>query len=182
MLIRLSESMALPLRERNAMLLDAGFAPMYAVSDIGAEQLQPVMEALGTILRGYEPYPAVVLRPDGEIVARNAASDVLFEGVAPWLREPPLNAYRVALHPEGMAPRVRNFSTWARHVINGLASSARVTQSGALTDLLAELTQYVPEGEPGHDHIGFAVPAQLMSSRGDLALITTITTFATATA
>jgi transcriptional regulator with XRE-family HTH domain len=106
MVVRLAESLELSLTDRNALLLAAGYAPVYPESDLTSDALRPVLDALGTVLAGHEPYPAVVVRPDGEVVAMNRAVDVLFEGVEPSLLIAPINAYRVALHPNGMAPRI----------------------------------------------------------------------------
>ena len=120
MVIRLTESLALPLRERNELLLKAGYAPAYPEQALDSTELAPVMDALGHILTGHLPYPAIVVDRFGDIVSANTAQAVLFEGCADWLLVPPVNAYRVALHPEGMAPRIVNFAEWARHVLNAV--------------------------------------------------------------
>src|SRR6266705_132809 len=99
MMIRLTESLGLPLRERNDLLLKAGYAPAYPEQALDSAELAPVMNALGHILSGHLPYPAIVVDRFGDIVAANAALAVLFEGCADWLLVPPVNAYRVALHP-----------------------------------------------------------------------------------
>ncbi len=181
MLIRLAESLEIPLRERNALLLDAGFAPIYSESDLDGPALRPAWDALTHVLAAYEPWPAVVMRPNGDIVSHNAATAILFEGVDPDLLISPLNAYRIALHPHGMAPRIKNFDEWAFHVIIGIRSQFQRNPSDAIAALLAELESFVPRPIPGTGHLGFAVPVQLSSSQGELTLVTTITTFATAT-
>lgn len=113
MVVRLAESLALSLRESNALLLAAGFAPVFAESTLDDATLRPVCEALERILEGHLPYPAVVVRPYGALVAANAALAVLTEGAAAALLEPPVNILRLALHHEGVAPRVVNLSEWA---------------------------------------------------------------------
>ena len=141
------------------------------------------MDALGHILSGHLPYPAIVVDRFGDIVAANAALAVLFEGCADWLLVPPVNAYRVALHPEGMAPRIVNFAEWSRHVLNALeAELARrpATPGDKLAALHAELTGYVPPYRPAPGHLGFAVPLKLRAEDVLLSLITTITSFTTA--
>ena len=120
MVIRLTESLGLPLRERNEMLLRAGYAPAYPEQALDSTALAPVMDALGHILAGHLPYPAIIVDRSGDIVSANTAHSLLFEGCAGWLLVPPVNAYRAALHPEGMAPRIANFGEWARHVLHGL--------------------------------------------------------------
>lgn len=181
MIVRLAESLELSLGDRNGLLTSAGFAPVFPESDLDGAELRPVREALDAILAGHEPYPAVVVRSGGVIVIANNAIDVLFEGVDPSLLETPINAYRLALHPRGMAPRIRNFAEWGNHVIDGLRAASRRSPSAAIEDLLAELTAHVPASNPGRDHLGFAVPLRLDSTDGELTLITTLTSFATAT-
>jgi transcriptional regulator with XRE-family HTH domain len=180
LVIRLAESMELSLRERNALLLAAGYAPVFAESDLDAPELAAVRAALDRILDGHMPYPAVVVRPYGELVAANAAQAVLLEGADPALLEPPVNVLRLALHPDGMGSRVANLAEWGRHIVDSLRSHARRSPAPALDDLIAELEAYVPPVAPGPDHVGFAVPLRLRTSRGELRLITTLTSFATA--
>jgi hypothetical protein len=105
---------------------------------------------------------------------------VLVEGVAPALLEPPTNVLRVALHPDGMAPRVENLAEWGRHIVESLRARALRSPDPRLDALIAELEGYVPADAPGSDHLGFAVPLRLRSYAGDLRLITTLTSFATA--
>jgi len=180
LVIRLAESMELSLRERNALLLAAGYAPVFAESDLDAPELAAVRAALDRILDGHMPYPAVVVRPYGELVAANAAQAVLLEGADPALLEPPVNVLRLALHPDGMGSRVVNLAEWGRHIVDSLRSHARRSPAPALDDLIAELEDYIPPVAPGPDHVGFAVPLRLRTSRGELRLITTLTSFATA--
>jgi transcriptional regulator with XRE-family HTH domain len=171
MVIRLAESLELPLRERNELLLAAGYAPAYPESSLDDPVLAPVRTAIDHILTGHLPYPALVVDRKGNLVAANEAFGVITEGSAPELVGPGTNVYRLALHPDGMAPRILNFAEWARHILERI---------GHLEELHAELTEYVPELEPSSDHLGFAVPLRLRTSRGRLHLMTTVTTFATA--
>jgi hypothetical protein len=176
MVVRLAESLELPLRERNDLLLAAGYAPAYPRTAWDDPALAPVRTALDHVLAGHLPYPAIVVDRMGDVVAANAAFDVLTEGVAAELLVPPVNAYRVALHPRGMAPRVANLAEWAHHILDRLHQQA----DDRLAELHAELAGYVPERRVGPDHLGFAVPLRLRSSRGELRLMTTVTSFATA--
>jgi transcriptional regulator with XRE-family HTH domain len=171
MVIRLAESLDLSLRERNDLLLAAGYAPAYPTSRWTAPDLAPVRSAIEHILAGHEPFPAVVVDRNGDIVATNTALTLITEGAAPNLVGVGCNAYRLALHPAGMAPRIVNFADWAQHVLNGTRH---------LPQLHAELCEYVPAAEPGGDYLGFAVPLRLRTSLGELNLMTTVTTFATA--
>ena len=180
LVIRLAESLELSLRERNALLLTAGYTPVFAESDLDAPELAPVRAALDRILEGHLPYPAVVVRPYGVLVAANAAHAVLTEGADPALLEPPVNVLRLALHPAGMGPRVENLAEWGRHIIDSLRSQALRSPAPALDDLIAELESDVPPTVPGPDHLGFAVPLRLHAGGEQLRLITTLTSFATA--
>ena len=180
MVVRLAESLELPLRERNGLLLAAGYAPVYPETKLDDPSLSAVHSALEHILSGHLPYPAVVVDRYGDLVATNAAFSVLSEGAAPELLSAPVNAYRLALHPQGMAPRILNFAEWARHIVERLHQESMRNPTDRLADLRAELEQYVPERVVSPDHLGFAVPLQLRSAHGELHLMTTITTFATA--
>ncbi|MFF0533053.1 hypothetical protein ACFYT3_32375 [Nocardia amikacinitolerans] len=102
------------------------------------------------------------------------------EGAAPELLAPPVNVLRLALHPEGLARRVLNLPEWGRHVTESLRGRALRSPDPELDTFIAELAGYLPEAEPGPDHLGFAVPLRLCSEEGELRLITTITSFATA--
>lgn len=178
--IRLAESLDLTLRERNALLLAAGYAPAFVESSLDSAALKPVREALDGILEGHLPYPAVVAGPCGELVAANAAFDVLTEGAAPELLEPPVNVLRLALHPRGMASRVVNLDAWGRHIVENLRARSLRSPDPRLDALVEELAGYVPAGEPGADYLGFAVPLRLRCPEGELRLLTTLTSFATA--
>lgn len=180
MVVRLAESLELSLRERNALLLAAGYAPIFPESDLDTPELGPVRVALERILEGHLPYPAVVTRPYGRLVAANAAFDILTEDSAAELITPPINVLRLALHPDGLARRVLNLPEWGRHVTESLRGKALRSPDPHLDDFIAELESYLPAATPGPDHLGFAVPLRLTSPDGELRLITTITSFATA--
>ncbi|MET9930948.1 MULTISPECIES: helix-turn-helix transcriptional regulator [unclassified Streptomyces] len=171
MVVRLAESMELPLRERNELLLAAGYAPVYPESPLDGPELAPVRTAIDHVLRGHLPYPALVVDRNGDLIAANSAFDLITEGAAADLVGPGANVYRLALHPDGLAPRVGNLAEWARHVLARL---------GHLEELRAELAGYVPEPGPSAGALGFAVPLRLWTPYGELRLMTTVTTFATA--
>jgi transcriptional regulator with XRE-family HTH domain len=177
---RLAESMELTLRERNELLAAAGFAPAFPESSLDDEALGPVRHALDTILDGHLPYPAIVVRPPCILVAANRAFDLFNEGVDPALLAPPVNLFRHALHPDGVAPRVRNLPAWGRHITQHVRAQLARSPDPALEALLAELEGYLPPLSDEVDVLGFAVPLELASADGDLRLITTLTSFATA--
>jgi transcriptional regulator with XRE-family HTH domain len=183
--IRLAESLGLTLRERNALLHAAGFAPVFAETPLDGPILGPVREALDSIIEGHLPYPAMVVGPYGDVVAANSSVDVLTEGSDPALLEPPVNMLRLMLHPQGMARRVGNPGQWGRHVIEALRARSRRAPDTRLDALIAELAGYLPEPEPESEQLGFAVPLRLTldepwQSVRELRLITTLTSFSTA--
>jgi transcriptional regulator with XRE-family HTH domain len=180
MVVRLAETLELSLRERNALLFAAGYAPLFPESGLDDESLRPVRDALASVLEGHMPFPAVVVRPYGEVVIANDAVEVLVEGSADWLLEPPINVLRLAVHPEGMGPRVENLAEWGRHIIDSLRAQLLRSPDPRLDEFVSELEGYVPAASPGADHLGFAVPLRLRCAEGELRLITTLTSFATA--
>jgi transcriptional regulator with XRE-family HTH domain len=180
MVIRLGEALGLPLRERNELLLRAGYAPAYPETPLNGAALAPVREALEHILTGHMPYPAIIIDRRGTLIAANPAQQLLFDGCAPELLAAPANCYRAALHPAGMAPRIINFAEWARHILVGIAAELRRSPDDQLAGIHQELSGYVPALDPGLGSLGFAVPLQLRSRYGELRLMTTITSFATA--
>jgi transcriptional regulator with XRE-family HTH domain len=177
MVVRLAESMELTLRERNELLLSAGYAPAYPETSLEDPSLAHIRTTLDHILRGHLPYPAIVVDRMGTVVAANEAHHILTEHAAPELVGLGTNAYRLALHPRGMAPHIVNFPEWARHILERMEQAP----DGRFADLHRELSGYVPDlGALPHDHLGFATPLHLRTSLGELHLMTTITTFATA--
>ncbi|HMJ78801.1 MAG TPA: hypothetical protein VK507_22650, partial [Iamia sp.] len=168
------------LRERNELLVAAGFAPAFPESSLDGAALGPVLQALDTILDGHLPYPAIIVRPHGVLVAANRAFDVFNEDVDPALLVPPVNLFRHALHPDGLARRVRNLPEWGRHITTNLRAQLVRSPDASLEALLTELEGYLPPLPDEADGLGFAVPLELASADGDLRLITTLTSFATA--
>ncbi|SUA42177.1 Uncharacterised protein [Nocardia africana] len=179
--LRLAESLELSLRERNALLATAGYAPAYDESGMDAPQLAPVRDALRTILSGHMPYPALIADRYGCLIEANAAFDVFTDGCAPDLLTAPINVRRLALHPDGLAPRVINFPEWGRHVTESMRARNRRSPDPRAEELVAEFESYLPDTDPGPGYLGFAVPLRLRSEAGELRLITTLTSFATAT-
>jgi transcriptional regulator with XRE-family HTH domain len=181
MVVRLAESLDLSLRSRNALLLAAGYAPVYPQTSRDHPALRPVIDALQHLLDAHLPYPAIVVDRYGDLIRANAALGLLTDGVARHLLRPPVNVYRLALHPEGMAARIDNLTEWARHILAQLHRTGAHDHDERLTELAAELAGYLPPDTAEHDVLGFAVPLRLRSAHGPLRLLTTITTFATAT-
>lgn len=182
MVVLLAESLELPLRERNDLVHAARYAPVFREWST-ATALAPVLDALRHILDGHLPYPAIVIDRHGDLVAANAALDVLTEAAAPELCQPGMNVYRLPLHPHGVRPRIANSDEWTRHVQQQLCQQAICNPDPRLDALLAEFAGYptTPTLPDAPDSLGLAVPLHLGSVHGQLRVITTVTTFATAT-
>jgi len=186
MIIRLAESLEVPIRERNDLLLAAGFAPAYPQRRLDDPQLEPIRTALERILRGHLPYPAVVVDRHGDLVSANAAFHTLTAGVAQHLLESPVSVPRVLLHPEGLAPRIVNLDEWAWHIIDSIQAESVRNPDDQLRNLASELIHLAPpRPRDSPDHLGFAVPLRLRAEDPDddreLTLVTTLTHFGTAT-
>ena len=125
MVLHLAERLEVPLRERNGLLLAAGYAPEYRERALDDDDMAAVRDALGRFLSAHEPYPALVADRRCDIVMTNASLGVLLEGVAPELLEPPANTLRIALHPDGMAPHIVNLAGDERPPAPGPAAADR---------------------------------------------------------
>ena len=181
MVLHLSDQLEVPLRDRNQLLLAAGFSPAFAERPLDAQEMDPVREALDRILKGHEPYPAVVVDRWWNLAAANTGIAMFTADVAPHLMEPPVNALRVTLHPDGMAPRIRNLPEWRAHLLDRLRRQVTVTNDDRLAALYAELSDY-PGGEaslPAHEP-GIAVPLRVVVAGTELSFFSTISTFGTA--
>src|SRR3954451_9439158 len=143
MVLQLAEHLEVPLRERNALLLAAGYAPAYGERPLGDEAMAPVREALERLLKGHEPFPAVAVDRQWELVAANdPALALLTDGVAPELLEPPANTLRISLHPDGLAPRIANLAEYSSHLLHLVARESAGTADPALGGLHEELSGY----------------------------------------
>jgi transcriptional regulator with XRE-family HTH domain len=184
MVLHLAEHLEVPLRDRNGLLLAAGYAPQYAERQLETPEMAPVREALDRFLRAHEPYPAVIVDRRYNLVSGNDALSLLTDGVAPELLKPPANALRVTLHPRGMAPRILNLGEWSGHLLQRLARQASVTGDPELERLHEELSDYPGlSAAPPHDEISAAeivLPLRLREGDHELAFFGTISTFGTA--
>lgn len=185
LVLHLAEHLDVPLRERNALLLAAGYAPAYGERSFDAPELHAVRQALDLVLTAHEPYPALVVDGGWNLVSANRpALVVLADGVAPWLLEPPANVLRATLHPDGMAPRISNLPEWSGDLLARLRREADASGDARLHALYAELIALpgvAPEPPPGSADLGaVAVPLRLRWHDTELALLSTIATFGTA--
>ena len=148
MLMRLAEELEIPFRERNQLLLAAGHAPAFPERSLDDPDLAPVREALDLILKGHEPYPAVVVDRAYNLVAANAAATVLVEGIDPELLKPPVNALRLGMHPRGMPTRVINMAEVRAFFRERIERQLMSTGDPQLAALIEEVSAYpAPESE-----------------------------------
>jgi transcriptional regulator with XRE-family HTH domain len=184
MVIGLAANLEMPLRDRNELLIAAGFAPEYRELAYEDPDLEPVRAAIDEVLAAHDPYPALVVDRHWEMITANRGLGLLTEGVAPHLLEPPANALRIALHPEGLPPRMLNLGEWRRHILERQERHVRVSGDPALAALFEELRGYPGEESveateaPAHDVF---VPLRVRGLEGEeLSFFGTIATFGTA--
>jgi transcriptional regulator with XRE-family HTH domain len=183
LVLQLAEHLDVPLRDRNHLLLAAGYAPAYAERELEAPEMGPVRAAIEQLLRGHEPYPALVVDRHYGLVSANRAVAGLLVGVAAHLLEPPVNVLRITLHPDGLAPSILNLYEWREHVLSRLARDALESGDPALAALHAELRSF-PSAEPApfvdRAFGAIAVPFRVRHGERELSFLSTRTTFATA--
>jgi transcriptional regulator with XRE-family HTH domain len=181
MVLHLSEQLDVPLRDRNRLLLAAGFAPAFEERAIDAPEMAPVREALDKILTGHEPYPALVVDRWWNLRAANRSIAMFTEPIPARLMEPPVNVLRVSLHPDGMASRILNYGEWRAHLLDRLRRQVAVTADERLAELLAEVSAYPGEtGEVDGSGSEIAVPLRYDAGGRELTFFSTIATFGTA--
>jgi len=187
LLLHLAEHLDVPLRDRNTLLLAAGYAPLYAERSLETDELRPVRDALAQMLAGHEPFPAVVVDRRWDLVSANAAAmQLIGSRVSPELLAAPLNTLRLSLHPDGLAPHIVNLAQYAAHLIARLDRQAAAAQDTDLRALSRELRGYpgVPSGVIDHADIvsRLFVPLVLRATDGGapMTFFSTIATFGTA--
>lgn len=189
LLLRLAEQLEIPLRNRNGMLLAAGYAPRYQERALEHQAMQQARGAIEAILQAHEPYPALAVDGHWHMLMANRALAPLLRGVDPDLLQGQVNALRLSLHPRGVAPAIVNLKQWRAHLLHRLAHQAQQTADPFLAALLEELTGYpdenafsAAEGEAHGAIDAIAVPLRLHApgAPGDrLSLISTTMVFGT---
>ena len=185
MVLRLCERLAIPLRERNALLVAAGYAPMYRERALDDPALTAARQAVELVLKGHEPCPAIALDRCWNVVAANRAAQALLAAhVSPELLTPPINVFRLSLHPDGLASRIANLAQWRHHLFERLRQQIHATGDPALLALQAELLEYPAPDEStplvmAGEMLGVVMPFCFNSMHGMLSLISTTTIFGT---
>jgi transcriptional regulator with XRE-family HTH domain len=187
MVLLLAEELEVPFRERNHLLLAAGYAPAFPERSLQDPELAPVREALDLILTGHEPYPAVVVDRGWNLVAANSAMRALAGWVDPALLEPPVNLMRAGLHPRGLARWTVNLAEVRAYFLGRLERQVAITGDADLTALLDEVAGYpAPDYEhhPASEAAAGHILTPLMRMRGpegeELSFFATVATFGTA--
>jgi transcriptional regulator with XRE-family HTH domain len=183
MLLHLSEQLDVPVRERNVLLVAAGYAPIFPERPLADPAMAAARAAIDLVLERQKPYPAFALDRHWSIVASNAALPELYDGVAADLMEPPVNAMRLSLHPQGLAPKIVNLGEWRAHLLHRLRHQVELTADRALIDLLREVSEYpASTAKPGqaqnieHD---IAVPFRIKTGTDVLSFFSMTTVFGT---
>jgi transcriptional regulator with XRE-family HTH domain len=184
MVLRLAERLDVPLRERNALLVAAGYAPMYRERPLDDPALSAARQAVELILKSHEPYPALAVDRHWNLLAGNAMLPHLMAGADPELLQGQVNVLRLSLHPKGLAPQIVNLGQWRNHLFERLRQQIHATGDSVLADLLEELRGYpVPEGSDAThldgELLGVAMPFKFQTQYGVLSFISTTTVFGT---
>ncbi|WP_314174337.1 helix-turn-helix domain-containing protein [Streptomyces winkii] len=182
MVLKLAERLEVPVRERNALLVSAGYAPHYPETPLDSPALGSVRAGLERMVTAYEPYPALAVDGTYRVLAANRGISLLLDGVAAWLLEPPLNAMRITLHPEGLAPRILNFREWRGHLLHQMERQLALLRSQPLRGLYEEVSAFpLPPGgdEVAGDESPFALPLVVEYEGHRLSFLSAITTFNT---
>jgi transcriptional regulator with XRE-family HTH domain len=182
LVLHLAVHLDVPLRERNGLLVAAGYAPVYRQTPMDDVDMAPVRTAIDTVLRGHEPFPAIAVDRYHHVVSANDTAERLFVSrVAPHLLTEPINALRATLHPDGLARDIVNLAEFSAHLLAGLDREVEASADPLLAGLAAELRTYpgVADGAPTDVASRLFVPMVLRSDSGELRFFSTITTFGT---
>ena len=180
MVLHLSEQLEVPLRERNVLLVAAGYAPVFQERSLADPELQAARAAMELVLQAHAPNPAIAIDRHWTLVAANRSVAPLLACVDPELLKPPVNVLRLSLHPKGLAPRVVNLAEWRTHLLERLRREVDVSADAVLVELLKELRAY-PAPSPPHraNGTGVVVPFRLRHGDRVLSFLSTTTVFGT---
>jgi transcriptional regulator with XRE-family HTH domain len=183
LLVALADVLDMPLRDRNALLLAAGFAPRYSETELDAPDMAAMQQAITRVLAAHDPYPGVALDRHWNIVVANEAAKRVVAIVSPELRALPHNIFRLGLHPRGIAACTTNFDEWGRHILRELQRLADSAIDPTAAALLDEVRGYPnvqallntpPKAAPTNSLL---VPCVLDIAGQRLSLFTTLATF-----
>jgi len=186
LVLRLAQCLDVPIRERNAWLTAAGYAPMYRERGLDHADMAVARRAIETLLTCHEPFPAIALDRHWNVVAANRASALVLAGPQTPARLVGANVIRLCHAPGGLAHTIANLAQLRQHHLRRLQQQIRVTADPVLAALLGELNSYpeppsMADASPASDGLGVAVPLlQVHSSEGLLSFFTASTVFGSA--
>jgi transcriptional regulator with XRE-family HTH domain len=179
MVLHLAKELDVPLRERNRLLLAAGFAPIYGETSMDAPEMTAVRAAVRKILTGHEPYPACVVDRRWNMVEGNASMAMFTTDLPEHLLTPPVNVLRLSLHPDGVAPRIINLGEWRAHLLGRLRREIAVTADAGLRKLHEEMVEYPCDDPEPHLDSEVVVPLRIMHNGTELKFLSMVATFGT---
>jgi transcriptional regulator with XRE-family HTH domain len=181
MVLHLAEKLDIPMRERNGMLVAAGYAPVFPERALNDPALKAARDAIDIVLQGHKPFPAFAVDRYWNVVASNRALEPMYDGVAEHLLRPPVHGLRLCLHPEGLAPRTVNLPEWRAHLLGRLKQQVDHTGDPALSELHDELSAYpCPRGAAQFAEApGIVVPFKILVRGEVLSFFSTTTVFGT---
>ena len=182
MVLRLTERLDIPLRERNALLVAAGYAPMYRERPLADPALDAARQAVELLLKSHEPFPALAVDRHWNLIAANRMVPALMAGAEASLLQAPVNVLRLSLHPQGIARNIVNLVQWRAHLFERLRQQISATADPVLVELLRELRAYpVPDSASADavegEHAGVVMPFKFRTPAGVLTFISTTTIF-----
>ena len=181
MLLKLATNLEVPLRDRNGLLLAAGYAPAFPQRSLDDPGLAMARSVIETLVRAHEPYPALAVDRHWNLVTSNAAVGPIVAAAAPRLLQPPVNVLRLALHPQGLAPQIENLAEWRAHLLARLRRQIAETGDRVLSELATELIA-LPGGESHEaaDPAAIATPLRIRVGKVTLNLVSTVMIFGAA--
>jgi transcriptional regulator with XRE-family HTH domain len=185
LVLAIADRLAVPLRERNALLLAAGYAPRYTHQSLDDLALRHIRASLQRLLDAHDPYPGVVIDRHWNVVLANKAAGALTAVLPPELAGPPVNVYRACLHPDGLAGRTLNLDEWAQYLLGQLRRAVALTADPELDQLLAEVSRYPniadlgTRSEPALDDPQLLIPFRVEIAGREVSMFTTLTSFGT---
>jgi transcriptional regulator with XRE-family HTH domain len=186
LVLAVAEHLDVPLRERNTMLLAAGFAPRYAARDLDDHAMRRVSASLQRMLDLHHPYPGVAIDRQWNVLLRNDAAAALTAGLPDDVVRTTPNVFRMCLHPDGLAARTRNFDEWGGYLLRQLRRTIVLTGHEGLVALEAEVLGYPDVARllrkmptQRGDDSPILVPFVLDAGGVELTFFTTLTTFGT---
>ena len=173
------------LRERNEMLLAAGFAPRYDETPLDDDAMDRVRVGLQRLLDAHDPYPGVVLDGHHDIVALNSSAERFLATLPASLAARPVNLFRSCLHPDGLGRNSSNFESWAPVMIARLSRLMATRDDATLAALHDEVMSYPnisriaePSSTRGTDpHGELFVSSTFVIGGVELSLFSTLTSF-----